>query len=67
MAGSAIAGMGALVVRYYQTDNSTEKSILKDVMTKGIEVSGEAREDLAERIINALGRALDKKGKKGGK
>lgn len=60
MAGAAVAGMGDLVVRYYTTDNPSEVALLRDVMKRGIEFDGEVREDLAERIIGALGRALDK-------
>jgi hypothetical protein len=62
MAGAAIAGMGALVVRYYSTESDTERSMLRGVMKRGIELAGEVREDLAVRIINQLGESMSKKG-----
>jgi hypothetical protein len=62
MAAAAIAGMGALVVRYYVTDSIVEATLLRNVMKKGIELDGERRQDQAVRIISELARALKAKG-----
>lgn len=64
MSGAAISGMGALVLRYYTTDNAAEVALLRDVMSRGIELDGERREDQAQRIIAELGRALDRGNKR---
>jgi hypothetical protein len=58
MAGAAAAGMGALVVRYYQTDDAEEQRLLRNLMARGIEIDGDRREDQANRIVGALDAAF---------
>jgi hypothetical protein len=58
MAGAAAAGMGALALRYYQTDDYAERRLLRDIMRQGIEIDGDRREDQAKRIISALDAAF---------
>lgn len=60
MAGASVANMGALVVAYYNTDDPTERDMLRIVMRRGIDIAGEAREDQAKRIIIELGNAMPK-------
>lgn len=64
MSGAAVAGMGALVVQYYRTDDNTERDLLRSIMAKGIEFAGDTRDDLARRIILELDRAMSGKSKK---
>jgi glycerol dehydrogenase-like iron-containing ADH family enzyme len=61
MIGAAVAGLGDLVVRYYTTDSLAERTMLREIMLKGIDLAGEVREDQANRIIAALDRALNNK------
>jgi hypothetical protein len=58
MAGAAAAGMDGLSIRYYQTEDSQERRLLKDLMIRGIQIDGDRREDQANRIINALDAAM---------
>jgi hypothetical protein len=58
MAGAAAAGMGALVIQYYSTDDPAEQRLLRRLMIKGIDIDGDRREDQANRIIVALDAAF---------
>lgn len=62
LAGAAISGMDSLVERYMDTEDAQEAAVLREVLVRGIELDGERREDQANRIINALAKALDNKG-----
>jgi hypothetical protein len=61
MSGAAVAGMDSLVTRYYLTRNNVERTMLREIMIRGIKLDGDRREDQANRIIMALDRALSKK------
>jgi DNA-directed RNA polymerase beta' subunit len=63
MAAALVAGGGALLERYYTTEDETERQLLQEVFQKAIELDGEKREDQAVRIIEELGKRL--KGKRG--
>jgi hypothetical protein len=62
LAGAAISGLGTLVNRYLDTEDSHEAAVIRDLMLRGIALDGERREDQANRIIGSLARALDNKG-----
>jgi hypothetical protein len=54
--------MDTLVDRYLDLEDTHERAVIRDVLVRGIALDGERREDLANRIINSLARALDNKG-----
>lgn len=54
--------MSVLANRYLDTEDTHERAVLRDILTTGIELDGQKREDQANRIINALARSLDNKG-----
>lgn len=64
MAGAAASGMGALVIQFYQTDDYAEQQLLRQILSKGIDIDGDRREDQAVRIINQLGAAMNRKNNK---
>lgn len=64
MKGAAAAGMSGLVIRYYGTDNLTERALLREVIQGGLSVDGDRRDDQAKRIIKELSEALERGKKK---
>lgn len=64
MAAAALAGID--VKLWFDTDDDVEMALLNKVALRAVSLHAEYRQELADRIISALDKAL-KRGKKGKK